>query len=142
MSKTMFADVPPEDRLRLLIDNCDSREETNYMKDLGQEELDVKRETLTANYIQINDFDEELTAIKAGFKEKTEPLKLQNKSLLTQIKTRKEEVKGIIFNFADHEGGMMNTYDEQGELISSRRLRPEEKQAKLFIAHGKTGTGE
>lgn len=137
MSKTMFADVPPENRLRMLMDNCDSRDETKYMKDLSQEELDVKRETLTTNYININDLDEELAIIKASFKERTEPLKQENKTLLAQVKTRKEEVKGVIFNFADHEEGMMNTFDEGGDLIQSRRLRPDERQAKLFVAGGK-----
>lgn len=140
MSKTMFADVSPEDRLRLLIDNSDDREETNYMKDLTQEELDVKRETLTTNYIKLNDLDEELTKIKGEFKLQTEPLKQENKVLLGQVKTRKEEMKGLLFHFADHEEGMMNTYDDLGELVSSRRLLPKEKQGKLFIAHGATGT--
>jgi len=138
MSKTMFADIPEEDRLRVLLDNCDKKEETSYMKELTQYELDTKREQLTSNYISISDLDEELAKIKAGFKEKTEPLKLQNKTLLTEVKTRKEEKKGWLFSFIDAEERVVNVYDEKGEFVSSRRLLPgENAQAKLFIAGGK-----
>jgi hypothetical protein len=33
---------------------------------------------------------------------------------------------------ANHEDGMMETYDNEGYLISTRRLRPEEKQGTIF----------
>lgn len=132
MEKTKFGEVPLEDRLRLLMDNCDEREEKLYMKDLSQEELDGKRETLTTNYIKISDLDDELGKIKADFKFQTDPLKTENKVLLGQVKTRKEEVKGILFHFADQEDSMMYTYDQLGELVGSRRLLPKEKQLKAF----------
>lgn len=93
MSKTMFAEVPESDRLRVLLDNCDKKEETSYMKDLTQYELDAKREQLTSNYIAINDLDEELAEIKAGYKQKTEPLKLSNKSFWPRSKPGRRKRK-------------------------------------------------
>lgn len=135
----MFEDILPEDRLRLLIDNCDNREEGPYMKELNAEELDFKRESITENYITLNDLDEDLAKVKQDFKKKTDPLKLKNKALLKEVKTRKEERKGWLFSFFNLEEGIVNIYDEKGEFISSRRLDPLErvKQAKLFIAHPK-----
>lgn len=137
MSKTMFADVPPEKRQQLLADNCDDHEKTSYLKDLSGEELDIKRETLSGNCIKVFHLEEELKAIKEDFKSRINPLREQTKELCKQVETRKEEVNGILFHFADHENSIMNTYDEMGEFVSSRRLRPEEKQARLFVAHGK-----
>jgi len=42
------------------------------------------------------------------------------------------------------EDGMMNSYDKDGDLVYSRRLNEQErvKQAKLFVAHSNTGSGE
>lgn len=136
MQKTMFNDLPESERLRLLIDNCDSRDETSYMKDLSDEELDIKREKLTENTIQYFSLDEELKEMSAAFKKRMDPLKKENRAICEQVKTRKEEVNGTLFHFADHEQSIMNTYDERGEFVSSRRLRPEEKQGKLFVRNG------
>lgn len=142
MSKTMFADVPPAQRIQVLKDNCDSAEETSYLKDLTDEELDIKRETLTTNCITSNRLEEELKEIKSEYKAKIDPLKEETRELCHQVETRKEECKGILFHFADHELSIMNTFDELGEFVSSRRLKPEEKQARLFIAPGGRAVGE
>lgn len=133
----MFAEVPPAQRLQVLRDNCDGQETTSYLKDLTDEELDIKRETLTTNCIKVNHLEEELKGIKAGFKAEIDPLKEETRELCRQVETKKEEVKGTLFHFADHEASVMNTYDEAGEFVQSRRLKPEEKQARLFVAHGK-----
>jgi len=142
MQKAKFDDVPVEQRINVLADNCDARREETYLKDLTQEELDIKRETITSNYIRLNDLDEELKDIQGEFKAKMNPLKIENKNLLEQIKTRKEKMTGLLFDF--YEDGLVLTYDRFGEFVSSRRQTPEEKakQAKLFIAHGATGSGE
>jgi hypothetical protein len=134
----MFHDVPEDQRLRLLMDNCDSRDETTYMKTLTAEELDIKRETLAENMITFYGLEEDFKKVKDEFKDKMDPIKDENREICQQVKTGKEEVKGILFHFADHEDSVMNTYDERGEFVSSRRLRPDEKQGKLFIAHGRT----
>lgn len=119
---------------RLLQDNCDSYEETKFLKELSPDELDVKRESLTNNLIQLSTMEDELTEIKESFKLKMKPLKTENVGLLNEVKTRKQTVVGMLYNYANHEEGMMETYDETGELIASRRLQPSEKQGRLFVA--------
>ncbi len=137
MEKTMFAEEGPERRLQLLIDNCDDREKTSYMKDLTQDDIDVKNETISSNCIKVFRLEEELKEIKDSFKDRINPLKEETREFCKQVETRKEQVDGMLFHFADHEASIMNTYDERGEFVSSRRLRPEEKQARLFVAHNK-----
>jgi len=129
----MFLEIPKEERIEMLRNNCDDSEEGTYMRDLGSDELDQKREQLTENYIKINDLDEELSQIKGEFKEKINPLKVENKGLLSEVKTRKEQVTGMLFHFDDMQAGIRNTYDEKGEFVSSRRLLPNEKQPRLFV---------
>lgn len=132
MPKQFMPDVTPEQRLQMLKDHCDSMEETKYFKDLTPEELDVKRETFVDNSIALSTLEDELTAYKESYKNQMKPLKDTNKALQTEIKMRKENVEGVLFHIADQAAGIMETYDEKGEFVSSRRLRPDEKQTKLF----------
>ncbi|HTI94705.1 MAG TPA: hypothetical protein VL727_29140 [Puia sp.] len=136
MGKIYEPTLDPEIRLRVLVDNADKTEDGTYMKDLNQDELDAKRETLSANYIQLNDLDEELSEIKAGYKARMKPLSMENKMLLQQVKTRKEQVRGRLFTVFNHEEGMAEIYDESCEMIESRRLTPEEKQTRLSFQKG------
>lgn len=130
--KNFMPDLDPKQRLQLLKDNCDSQEETTYYKDLTQEDLDVKRESLSDNLIQLSEWEDDLNQVKEEHKVKSKPLKENNKTLLTEVKTRKQQITGMLYNIADHENGVMETFDETGEFVSSRRLRPNEKQQKLF----------
>lgn len=125
-------EMDSKQRLQLLKDNCDSQEETTYYKELTQDDLDVKRETLSDNLVKLSEWEDELSEVKKEHKVKSDPLKTNNKVLLSEIKTRKQEVTGVLYHIADHENGIMETYDEQGEFVSSRRLRPDEKQQRLF----------
>lgn len=132
MPKQFMPDATPEQRLQMLKDHCDSMEETKYFKDLTPDELDVKRETFVDNSITLSTLEDELTAYKESYKNQMKPLKDTNKALQTQIKMRKENIEGVLFHIADQVAGIMETYDEFGEFVSSRRLRPDEKQTKLF----------
>jgi hypothetical protein len=60
-----------------------------------------------------------------------EPLIRDNHKLMQEIKTGQAEVEGEIFFVADHEASMMETYNADGEMIASRRLKPEEKQQRI-----------
>ncbi len=132
MSKTFMPELTPEERKRLLADNCDAQEQTTYYRELSPDDLDVKRESLSENLIHLSEWDDELQLAKDIFKSKAKPVKEDNKVLLSEIKTRKAMVTGTLFHVADHENGVMETFDENGEFVSSRRLRPDEKQLKAF----------
>lgn len=136
-----FQDIPAEERLQVLIDNCDERRHERYMKDLSREELEIRLQEVAENCIKVNELEEELKEIKAEFKEKIEPMKKENKSLLTEIKNKKAEFTDHLFDFM--EDGWMNTYDKDGDLVATRRLSADEKvkQAKLFVSH-KNGTDD
>ena len=126
-------DIDPKERKILLQDNADKVEETDYYKDLTPEELDVKRESFTTNSIQLSQWEDELDDEKARFKALMKPVKEINIDLLGQIKTRKERIKGILYHIADQEDKVMNTYDENGEFVSSRRLKPDERQLRMPV---------
>lgn len=130
--KQFMPESTPKERLMLLQENAAKVEQTTYQKTLSSEDLATRREDLADNCIKLNYFEDELADIKAKFKDDMDPLKSQNKKLLTEIKTKQSTVDGTLFHVANHEDGMMETYDNDGFLIASRRLRPEEKQGNIF----------
>lgn len=130
-------EITPKERTMLLQENASKIEQTTYQKSLTADELAARREDLADNCIRLNQFEDELKEVKDDFKIKMDPLKNNNKVLLTEIKTKQSTIEGTLYHLANHDHGMMETYDNEGMLISSRRLRPEEKQGTIFSL-GKT----
>jgi len=121
-----------KERMMCLQENASKVEQTTYQKVLSPDELAARREDLADDCIKLNGLEDELKEIKDSFKAKMDPLKAANKIRLTEIKTKQSTTDGIIYHVPDHVSGMMETYDAEGMLISSRRLRPEEKQGNVF----------
>lgn len=132
MSKTFMPEVTDLRQKRIILqENADSVEETTYFKPLSEDELNDKKTTLTENSIQLADLDEEKKELVKKFKDKIDPIKEENKLLMAEIRSRQTRVKGNLYNMADHANGIMETYDEDGNFIGSRRLKPEERQARV-----------
>ncbi len=134
MAKVFMPELSEQERVQIMRNHADQIEETSYEKELTPEELDAKREEFVDNSIKVSTLEDELNEVKATYKGKIEPVKLHNKILQKEVKTKKQKVKGTLFHMANQDTGYMETYEESGEMISSRRLRPDEKQARLFVA--------
>lgn len=130
--KQFMPDLTDKERLMILQENAHKVEQTTYQKSLSADELAARREDLADNCIKLNQFEDELKEVKDDFKLKMDPLKTTNKTLLTEIKTKQTTIDGTLYHLSNHEEGMMETYDNEGILVSSRRLRPEEKQGNVF----------
>ena len=127
-------DATPSERLQALRNHADKIEENaSWERDLTDEELDTKRETFVDNSINVSKLEDELNAYKKAYKGKIEPIKIVNKGLQFEIKTKRVIDKGTLYHLANQESGYMESYNEKGELIGKRRLRPEEKQTRLYI---------
>lgn len=133
MKQNLFPEgMPAKDRRDNLQAMAHSIENTSYYVNLTQDELDVRREKLTDNFIKISDIKNELDQVTKKLKSEQKPLIEENAELLQNIKTKTEEKSGVLYHVDDQEAGMMNSYDEDGYLVSSRRLRPDEKQSSIF----------
>lgn len=130
--KQFMPEATAKDRLMILQESAAKIEQTTYQKTLSADELAARREDLADDCIKLNQFEDELKEVKDDFKTKMDPLKAANKIRLTEIKTKQTSVDGTLFHLANYDEGMMETYDNEGFLISSRRLRPEEKQGTIF----------
>lgn len=132
-TQSYLMELSPKDRIAELRDTADKIEQTSYYRALTPEELDVKREELSEAAIILSDIQQEMKRATAEFKERMKPVKESLSCLIGEVKTKQAECEGIVYHLANHETGMMESYDDKGELIGTRRLRPEEKQQNLFV---------
>jgi len=124
--------LPLHQRQQVMEEQADRVEETTYFKPLTPEELDLKRERLTDNAIKLSEIEDEKKETMKEFKDRTDPLVLENRMIMMDVKRKSQEVQGRIYHIANYDDGTMETYDYNGEFISSRRLRPDEKQKNIF----------
>lgn len=127
MSRFM-PDATPNQRLQMLQENAAKVEQRIYQKPLTEDEVTARREKHTDNAIAFGDLEDAKKEALADFKAKMDPIKVESKQLLWEIRTKQAKVDGIVYMIPDFESKMMDTYDSEGELIESRRLRPDEKQ--------------
>ena len=122
----------PKERLQALQSAADKVEKTTYFKPLSEDELNDKREIIADNCIKLSDLSEQKKEAIKGFKDTMEPLQLENTKILGEIRTRMVEKEGTVYHIADFDNKMMETYDENGFLVGSRRLKPNELQKSIF----------
>lgn len=140
MAKVFMPDVSQEERINIMRNNADKIDETTYDKELTQDAVDIKRETLVDNLIAISSHEEVLDSAKAVFKQLANPLKEKNAVLQREVKYKREVVKGVLFHMANHDEGVMEVFDQEGELVSSRRLLPTERRQTIpFIPKAVAG---
>jgi hypothetical protein len=144
MAKVFMPDLSPGERVVLLQQNAESVRQEKYYKDLTPEELDFKRADLVKNLEHIQNAQEELDEAKRIFKEKAGEKLVINKTLLREVSSRKAQVAGTLYDMMNVDDSTMETYDENGEFVGSRRLTPEEKrgQSRLFVAGSLNKTAE
>lgn len=133
MSKKFMPEISQSERMNILQQNADKIEQTTYLKPLSEDELSARRESLTDNSIRLSDLEEDKKEATKQFKDQIDPLKSANKTILVEIRTKQAKVDGTLYFMANHEESMMETYDDTGEMIESRRLRPDEKQGRLAL---------
>lgn len=132
MDKVLFQNLSEEDRIKNLEANADSVEEFGYMRTFTNDELDEFKQELAESSIEINDIEEEKKEIVDGFKKRMEPLQKVVKTNLKRIKEKSEFVKEDCFKIIDRVEGAVGYYNNRGELVSSRPLRGDERQGRIF----------
>ena len=132
--KMFMPEVSDKERILILEQNADKIETSTYQKNLTEDEKLQRKEILYNNSLKLSDLAEEKKEAIAGFKEVMDPLVADNKTLLSELRTGQVQVTGKIYLMANHETGIMETWDNNGEFVSSRRLFPSEKQLRMPLS--------
>lgn len=136
MQKFMPELADQKDRVQALQEAATKIEQKEYYTPLTQADLDLKREQFTDNSIYLGNEKSKIKEIVDNHKETIKPKVEENTKLLYEITTKQEKREGVLYHIPDFETSVMTTYDENGDFVESRRLRPEEKngQSRMFIA--------
>ena len=118
--------LPPEQIEGLSLGSENFKKRKQFTKD----ELDSFRELHTQASMDKDDLEEQLRDTKKQFTEKIKTLKTTSKEAIKNLRMGFMEKDCTVFVVPNHESGMADLYDTHTyELVDSRRLRPEERDA-------------
>lgn len=133
MQKELFKDLEPKQRVQALEDNCHKVEQMGYLKRFSNEELSEIKTSLSELLIKLDDLESEKTELMKEFTEKLKPVKTELKEMLSCVKKRSMWVDdATCFKFLDEDDRRAYFYNEHGDLVDERPLRPEEYQRSIF----------
>jgi len=141
LSKQIGAEYPEVTRAQFLKDNCDKIESIGYTRDFTQEEMDTMKDNLADVSIKLNDLSIKKKELVKEINDEIKPKDQKRKVILEHIRKKSEYVNEDCFQFIDHESNMVGYYNSEGLLVSSRRIKPEERQTKMFKLP-RTGTND
>jgi septal ring factor EnvC (AmiA/AmiB activator) len=127
------------EKLDFLQANCDAIESLGYMKPFSAEQIEKFKTELSEVSITINDIEEERKATQQHFKAQLDPLKEERKELLTAIKQKARYQKEECYKFIDQQNRVVEYYNKDGEMVSSRPMLPSEAQKTIYSIE-RTGT--
>ena len=139
------------DRVQSLQDNAFKTDESGYYRPLTEVEIENRRITYFDNDGKIQELTDKKKELVREITEELKVIKSENALLRREINEKAVKEDGLIYMVANLEAGMMETYDKEGVLVSSRRLNPSERNeakqrinfpvnnSKLFIPNGTNG---
>ncbi len=128
MDQKIFQDVPENEREVSLEANCMHSEEKEIQKYYTEEEMVQLRADYAMNSITIRKATEILNMAKDAWKVATKPAADQNEYLIKNIRHGFQNINCQVYIFPDFENRMVGFYDNMGNLLESRRMKPEEAQ--------------
>lgn len=131
MESKIFQDIPEEKREEFLKANCQRTEEKDIQKYFSGDELTQMRADLASNLIHIAKEDEKLNKAKDEYKANTKRQYDDNEVLTKNIRYGFQEVTTQVYVICDYDEAMVGYYDNTGNLLESRRMRPEERQMRV-----------
>ena len=119
-----------KERVQFLRDNADAIEELGYTKPIPTAQLDVLKEQLVQNNIQLRDIRADKKEAMKEFSNQIKELEEVGDKVTEKLKNRSEYVSEQCYKFIeDNEVGY---YNSEGMLVFQRPARPDEKQPRLF----------
>lgn len=137
MDKQLFQNYSDAERIQMLSDNAERKEEFQYPRELASDEISELKDNLSNESIRLSRLDEKRKDAMAEFKTEMKPIKTEVARILRLLRTKNEEVEEKVYLIADQDEGMMGYYNSKGLLVHSRLLRGEEKQLRIISNNDK-----
>lgn len=129
---TDFKKMTAQQRMDYLQTHSDKIEEGEYFISYGEEEMAQVQADLANAAMTLASKSAAFELAKAEHKRTIAPFKKDYETALSNLRHQGETTTGKLYLFADHDNKVMNFYDVHGDLIKSRRLRPDERQMTIL----------
>lgn len=136
--QTIYDGKPQNEKLDLLRANCRGTEKMRVKVFFSEDDLAEMKSRLSDSSIERDVMEDELKDLSKGIRRRIKAETQKIKNLLVFLKDKFEYQEQEVFEFDNQEEGVMLTYDFQGELIGSRKLRPNERQTSIINFNQKT----
>lgn len=103
----------------------------DYEKPLSDEQISAAKERYTEESIKRDIKVEKFNEIKSEHNDELKKMNVQLQKNLHIVRTGTEQKKGTLFYIDDQDNKRMYIYNQEGELILDRPLKPEEKQTHM-----------
>ena len=128
----MFEEMDPVERIRAMSEQCyKSQANYSYTRKFIKEEIDRFRKQLAELLIEQRNIEDDKRAALDEFKQQLKPIHELIDNLIDNIKFGSCMITGTVFLFDDQRERKMYIYNEEGELVDSRPLSPDERQLRI-----------
>lgn len=124
-------DLSPEERQTVFLGEAAGSEEQVYLKPLTPEELAITREEHSNASILIDEMVEQFTNVKKAHKEAIAPIQAKRKQAITAIRQKAIQITGKVWKLPDHDNMMIHYITDEGQVLSSRPMLPQERQYRI-----------
>lgn len=135
-----FKHLTGADKLRELEDNSDEVVYKEYEKHLTQDDREEITESLVESIQKVETLSEELKQINKEKKAVISEHKLKTKDEARMLRQGYKFESGKVFIVRDQQAGMAYEYNDKGELIVERKLKPKERQTTIKKLNSLNGT--
>jgi hypothetical protein len=131
MDPYKLKDLSQEERQTVFQGEAVSAEEQVYMRPLTPEELHIKREEMANASIMLDELEAEFKEVKDQHKASVTPFRIKRDESLDAIRLKAVPIKCKVCILADHENKMMHSVTDDGSVLGSRPMLPEERQYRI-----------
>jgi len=132
MDDLLFGDVSPEKRVEMLEANCREQDYAPVTRPYSEQEMAEMKDDLSEVTIDAHDAAADLKVLAEPYNARMKAAKVVQKDLATKLKLKCSIQSETVYLFDDQEAGLMGIYDAAGELVSTRKLTPKERQTRIL----------
>lgn len=130
-TKDLFQELPVEARAGMLRAQAYAVDIDVVRRDFAPDQLDELKTTISEKSVELSKLVDEKKAFVMEIEAKIKPVKLEVGTAVKKLRNRFSESEEEVFMLDNQEEGTMEIYDACGKFLSSRRLRPSEKQLQI-----------
>lgn len=127
----IYQELPEAARKSMLESECYKSVLEEIERPYTQEELEDFKDELVECSVNHANLAAELKAIQDEYKAKMKPFEVAKSQMILNLRSKVKTSMETVYLMANQVEGKMEIYDEKGVFLSSRKLRPEERQTNI-----------